>query len=124
MRTFLNFRIGSKSSLEKITMSKQNISIIISLLLIVLAVILLAACGSSKSPATAAAGGATAGSVPEGQNLMQQRCTVCHSLNRITSAHHTATEWQTAVDRMINKGAQLSQAEEQTLVDYLAQNYK
>jgi hypothetical protein len=28
------------------------------------------------------------------------------------------------VDRMINKGAQLSSTEEQTLIDYLAQNYK
>jgi hypothetical protein len=28
------------------------------------------------------------------------------------------------VDRMINKGAQLSPTEEQTLINYLAQNYK
>jgi cytochrome c-type biogenesis protein CcmH/NrfF len=55
---------------------------------------------------------------------MQQRCTVCHSANRVTSAHHTAADWKNTVDRMINKGAQLSSTEEQTLIDYLAQNYK
>ena len=49
---------------------------------------------------------------------------MCHSLNRVTSAHHTAAEWKSTVDRMINNGAQLSSAEEMILVNYLAQNYK
>jgi len=91
-------------------------------LLIVLASMLLAACGSSSS-ASAPSGGTTAGSTADGQTLMQQRCTVCHSSARITSAQKTTTQWKQTVDKMINHGAQLSPAEEQTLVNYLAQTY-
>jgi mono/diheme cytochrome c family protein len=104
-------------------MRKQIIFVIGILLLLVLAGVLLAACGSS-SPAATSAGGQTGASTSAGQALMQQRCTVCHSANRVTSAHHTAAEWKNTVDRMINKGAQLSPTEEQTLINYLAQNYK
>ena len=124
-------------------MKKRMISFIIILLLIVLAGILLAGCGSSSStpvssgasistpassgssPSTpASSSGTTAGSTADGQTLMQQRCTVCHSTGRITSAHMTAAQWQATVDKMINNGAQLTPQEEQTLVTYLAQNYK
>jgi hypothetical protein len=54
---------------------------------------------------------------------MQDRCSVCHSLDRVISAHHTAAEWKVTVDRMVNRGAQLTPQEEQTLIDYLAKNY-
>jgi cytochrome c-type biogenesis protein CcmH/NrfF len=54
---------------------------------------------------------------------MQQRCSVCHSLSRVSSAQKTAAQWKATVDKMINNGAQLSPAEEQTLVNYLAQTY-
>jgi len=36
----------------------------------------------------------------------------------------TADQWKTTVDQMINRGAQLNPQEEQTLITYLAQNYK
>jgi cytochrome c5 len=103
-------------------MNKRMISFVSILLLIVLAGALLASCGSSSKPASAPApsGG---GSTADGQTLMQTRCSVCHSLDRVTSAHKTAAQWKTTVDRMINNGAQLSPSEEQVLVNYLAQTY-
>jgi cytochrome c-type biogenesis protein CcmH/NrfF len=100
-------------------MTKRMISFINILLLIVLAATLLASCGSSSSPAPSSSGGSSAG-----QTLMQTRCSVCHSLQRVTSVHKTADQWKSTVDRMINNGAQLTSQEEQTLIDYLAQNYK
>lgn len=103
-------------------MKIRTISFICILLLLVLAAILLAACGSSAS-APGTTGGNTNGSNAAGQALMQQRCTVCHSANRVTSVQKTAAQWKVTVDRMINNGAQLSPAEEQTLVTYLAQTY-
>jgi cytochrome c-type biogenesis protein CcmH/NrfF len=103
-------------------MSKQMISIISIMLLFVLAGTLLSSCGTSSSHATATT--SSGSSASNGQTLMQQRCSVCHSTDRITSAHKTADQWKTTVDRMINNGAQLSPQEEQTLIDYLAQNYK
>jgi mono/diheme cytochrome c family protein len=100
-------------------MNRRMVSLICIILLVVLSGALLASCGSSSSPTTTAGGSSS-----EGQALMQARCSVCHSLNRITSAHKTADQWKTTVDQMISNGAQLSAQEEQTLVDYLAQNYK
>jgi hypothetical protein len=55
---------------------------------------------------------------------MQSRCSVCHSTDRITSAHKSPADWKTTVDRMISHGAQLNATEEQTLINYLAANYK
>jgi hypothetical protein len=59
-----------------------------------------------------------------GQSLMQDRCSVCHSITRISSAHKTAAEWTTTVQRMVSLGAQLNQQEQQTLIDYLTATYK
>lgn len=59
-----------------------------------------------------------------GADLMESRCTVCHSLSRVTIASKTVEEWQSTVSRMITKGAVLSAEEENTLVQYLAENYK
>ena len=101
------------------------ISILIILLLIILAGTLLASCGSNISPTpTATTGSTSAGSGSDGQALMQARCTICHSTDRITRSHKTPEQWKSTVDRMINNGAQLTSQEEQTLVDYLAQTYK
>jgi hypothetical protein len=99
-------------------MNKRTISLTCILLLILLMGALLASCGSSQST-PAATSGAT-----DGQALMQERCSVCHSTERITTAHKTAAEWTTTVERMISHGAQLNSQEQQTLIDYLAANYK
>jgi len=95
-------------------MNKHITSPISILLLILLVGAFLAACGASK-PAAA--------TTPNGQTLLQERCTVCHDLNRVTSAQKTAAQWTTTVERMIGKGAQLNAQEQQTLIDYLAQAY-
>jgi len=107
-------------------MNKRNTSISGILLLVLLIGILLAACGQSSSdaasnPPTAISGGS--GSTPDGSTLLQERCTVCHSLGRVTSTHGSASQWQGIVAQMITKGAQLNAQEKQTLVDYLAQTY-
>jgi cytochrome c2 len=103
-------------------MNTRIIPLIAILLLIVLAGPILSACASSRTSASTSA--PTLNSSLNGQTIMQQQCSRCHSLNRVKSAHHTAAEWQITVNRMINKGAQLNQQEEQALIDYLAQNYK
>jgi mono/diheme cytochrome c family protein len=95
-------------------MKKHFVSTLGILLLIVMAGTFLVACGTS-SPAS--------GNATTGAGLMQERCTACHSSTRVVSAHHTAAEWKVSVDRMIARGAQLTPQEEQTLINYLAQNY-
>ena len=55
--------------------------------------------------------------------MVQQRCTVCHSITRVESAHHSASQWQSIVDSMIRRGAQLTPEEETVVVNYLAATY-
>ncbi len=112
-------------------MNKRTISLLSILFLTLLVGALLVSCGTSDTtPATSSV--ATNNTTPasssvgfsDGQTLMQERCSVCHSTDRITSAHKTAAEWTTTVNRMVIRGAQLDATEQQTLIDYLAANYK
>jgi mono/diheme cytochrome c family protein len=98
---------------------KRNLIPVLLIFVILLTGILLAACGSSGSSSS----GSSSGTPLSGQALMQERCSVCHSLDRVTSAQKTADQWKTTVDRMINHGAQLTSSEKTTLIDYLAQTY-
>jgi hypothetical protein len=72
------------------------------------ALVLLAACGSGR---------------PNGQELLDSRCTTCHSLERVTSSNKTAEAWAATVDRMITRGAELTDTERDILVEYLAKEY-
>jgi hypothetical protein len=100
-------------------MNKRTISLISILFIAVFIGIFLVSCGSGNSNTTPSTSGGT-----DGASLMQDRCSVCHSLDRVTSAHKTTAEWTTTVERMVSHGAQLSSQEQQTLIDYLAANYK
>jgi hypothetical protein len=97
-------------------MNKHTITLIRIILPVLLIGTLLVSCGSSNT--TSSSGSS------DGQTLMQERCSVCHSTDRITSAHKTTAEWTTTVERMISHGAQLNAQEQQTLIDYLAAKYK
>jgi hypothetical protein len=85
--------------------------------LIVLICLLVVACSSGSS------GNSGNSSTPDGNALMQERCTQCHTLSRVENAHKTAAEWTTTVDRMISYGAQLNSDERSILIDYLAATY-
>jgi cytochrome c5 len=58
-------------------------------------------------------------SAPDGKAVMESRCNVCHSLDRITSKTKDHDAWQTTVNRMIGKGAALNAEEKAALIDYL-----
>jgi predicted lipoprotein with Yx(FWY)xxD motif len=56
----------------------------------------------------------------DGNALVNERCTVCHSRDRIDNATHDRAGWQATVDRMISYGAQLNADERQAVIDYLS----
>lgn len=95
-------------------MVKHTLSIITILLAILLFGSFLVSCGTSNT---------SSGTALDGQSLMQERCSVCHSLDRVTTAHKTADQWTITIERMISHGAQLNVQEEQTLITYLTANY-
>ena len=80
---------------------------IIVLLLAGLMTITLVACGDSS----------------DGKALLDDRCRACHSLGQITTSSKRAEGWETAVDRMILRGARLDDLEREALIQYLAETY-
>jgi cytochrome c5 len=59
----------------------------------------------------------------EGMALLEERCTACHSLDRVTSAGRTREQRAQTLDRMTGYGAELNAEEREALLDYLAQTY-
>ncbi len=82
-------------------------------LLIGLLLVLIVACSDGGSD----------GQTIDAQALLQDRCTECHGLDRVTSQSKTAEEWQQTVDTMIARGAELNAEETEVLVAYLAEEY-
>jgi cytochrome c5 len=115
---------------------RKQVWIGLAAILLIAALVVLAACGGATQGVTPGAGGnhaatpmAASGGPKEtpaaldGQALVQARCTVCHDLTRIQQAKKTQEAWKTTVERMVGKGAQLTQAEQNAVIEYLAKTY-
>jgi cytochrome c5 len=87
----------------------------VAVVLFVLSLTVLAGCSAPAS--TPSAGGAS-GATPA--SIVSERCTRCHPVDRIKAAQHDAAAWTATVTRMRGKGAQLSDAEAQQVIDFLA----
>ena len=84
-------------------------------LLAVLLISLLAACGAQQEPAGA--------ETLDGKALVEERCSVCHPLTRVTEASKSQEGWQQSVERMVAQGAKLNEQEQQAVIAYLAEAY-
>lgn len=60
---------------------------------------------------------------PSGQQLLQERCTGCHSLDQVRNSERTRAEWEDVVEWMLTYGVELTDQEQEILVDYLAETY-
>lgn len=72
--------------------------------------------------AAPAATGATPPPGP-GLDLINERCSFCHTSSSIFARHKTRTDWAATVQAMADRGADVSPEEMATIVDYLAKNY-
>jgi cytochrome c5 len=61
--------------------------------------------------------------VLDGQSLVEERCTQCHSLGAVTGTSKTEEEWRATVGRMVGKGADLNAEEQAAVIQYLAETY-
>ena len=87
---------------------------------VLLAVILMmVGCGQQEVTLQPEAQGPTL----SGLALMNDRCTECHTLDRIRGATMTRESWAETVDEMVERGAELDEGEQEVLVDYLAEAY-
>jgi hypothetical protein len=82
--------------------------------------VLVAACGGGQATDP---GGTQGTGTPEGQVLLDTRCTPCHSLSRVTNLRLSESQWRLVVTQMVQMGARLNSSEENIVVTYLAQNY-
>jgi len=99
-------------------------TVLLTIVLLLTMGMMLAACGSkSETKATQPSGSTSAPAVSDGATLVQDRCTKCHTLERVTSAKKNADQWTQTVNRMISNGAQLTDQEKQVVIDYLAKTY-
>jgi cytochrome c5 len=55
----------------------------------------------------------------DGKSLLEDRCTICHSLDKVYPKAYDAEEWEEVIDRMIKKGAKLNDDEIEILLDHL-----
>jgi cytochrome c5 len=115
-------------------MSKRMLVTFVIVSLAVLSASLFAACGGPASPQeeepTVAPTPTPQEEEPteqptstEGVSLLQERCTTCHGLSRVTREQKTREKWEQTVTRMVGKGAQLNAGEQATLIEYLAETY-
>jgi len=59
----------------------------------------------------------------DGKTLLEERCTACHTLDRVESASKSAAGWGVNVREMVGKGAELNASEQEVLIDYLSITY-
>lgn len=56
----------------------------------------------------------------DGKTLLEERCTGCHTLDRVESASKSGAGWGLSVREMVGKGAVLNASEQEVLIDYLS----
>lgn len=59
----------------------------------------------------------------DGKTLIVAKCQLCHTLERVVTSHRTKDDWQAVISLMVEQGADLTDDQSKTVVDYLATNY-
>lgn len=93
-------------------MSKLKLTIVCAALLLALRV--------AQAPAAAISQDLPAGA---GVELVRDKCLLCHEADLIVSQRLSKPGWVREVDKMIRWGADVSDAEKATMVDYLAAKF-
>ena len=59
------------------------------------------------------------GEVGDVEVLIVERCSECHSADRVFNADKTEDAWRATIDRMVDYGAVVSEEEKQAMIDWL-----
>jgi mono/diheme cytochrome c family protein len=94
----------------------------IPFVLVLLFVILAVGCSKSEAPKSAPPPPAPAAA--EGKALFEQKCGVCHGIDRATARHESKDKWAEIVKSMQGKKADwISDADASKIVEYLASEH-
>lgn len=55
------------------------------------------------------------------KSLVDSKCAMCHTLDRVYTANKTQAEWEATLDRMKTNGLVVTDAEYASILDYLSQ---
>ena len=94
----------------------------VAVMAVLLAGALTGCSGSATSPGSTGSSGAVV-SVPADATpaqIVSVVCTRCHPTDRIKAASHDAAAWNVTVTRMRGKGAQLTDAQADKVIEFLA----
>jgi competence protein ComEA len=81
------------------------------------------ALGSASAQTTSPPESPSAMPAGAGKAIVQEKCAVCHALTVVTSKHSSHGEWDQVVNQMVSRGADLSDEEIDTVIEYLSKNY-
>ena len=95
-------------------MDKKTMTRIWVVLAVIVLVLMLAACSGGASSSEPKI---------DAKAVVEDRCTQCHGLDKVTSAQKTQEQWEMTVSNMVGKGAKLSAEEQTAVVAYLAETY-
>ncbi|MDO9556684.1 MAG: hypothetical protein Q7J82_03795 [Coriobacteriia bacterium] len=95
---------------------------LLPLLALMLAVAALSGCGSDTTTTIEPLPneGEIGRQILDGEALVAERCIVCHDLQRVDETSYDAVGWEATVERMADKGAQLTEDEKSAVVEYLS----
>lgn len=90
--------------------------------LLVVAIFALVACGGAADDGGTPAVEPTPGEATglDGEAIVNAKCGACHSLDQVFAYEADAVGWESLIDEMIAKGAQLSDDEKAAAAEYLA----
>jgi competence ComEA-like helix-hairpin-helix protein len=88
-----------------------------------IAVFLAVGLGSASAQTPPPAAGASSMPDGAGKPIVQRACAACHALTVVTSKHASQKEWDQVVNQMVSRGADLTDDEIDTVIEYLAKNY-
>jgi competence protein ComEA len=81
------------------------------------------ALGSASAQTTPPPSGPPTMPAGPGKAIIQEKCVVCHALTVVTSKHSSRKEWDQVVNQMVSRGADLTDEEIDTVIEYLSKNY-
>jgi competence protein ComEA len=59
----------------------------------------------------------------KGKEIVERMCSSCHALKVVTSKRASPAQWSQLVDQMVSRGAEGTDEEVETVVEYLAKNF-
>lgn len=77
-------------------------------------------CGNQGDGSDAAPPATPTPAASEGETLVQRKCSMCHTLDRVNDAEKDRAQWEQTVSRMEVNGLVVTDEEKSLIIDYLS----